>query len=532
MSHAKALYKNNMIGLPTKVSVFDDLPTSVTLSQVNSSAGVSGTKSNIDIAYDETGTRVSYSVKNNGTGIDYTEVSVPGVGVFRSTSGATGFSLDRQDLVAGGFREGNFAYFPVTDAQGNVRGYATTEGLVSAMDYYPYGTVVDLVVDNTDSRSRWQSKEFDGEHGKYYFGARFFDPTFAMWLSPDPAGQFSNPYTYGGDPVNAVDYDGKLSWASFGKAALAVAGLGVAAGVAPAVALGAGMTVDAMAGGSLSMGMLGLSATPAMFTGPASSYLSGGDRNDIGNSFVNGLFMDALGGVASASAMMTTLSHVQRCGYGEDCTKVARDVFHGGFFVDNVGNMIGLGNVKFMGGTADWFELRDINSDWDGVSDYYQGNVVYSRGYLDVVKNFGISGGGDHLGHAVMAVDRENKETIAHELNHVRQTENIGHRWLYLFNYLDNNGWSPFPNDAYYSNKMEMDSYYKAFLYKNGCIDVYGNEIGEWTHEEMSRAFYKGGQYTVNGFTYYRSEGDSYSHKHPEVVYDDWFWYENWWKDY
>lgn len=303
-----------------------------------------------------------------------------------------------------------------------------------------------------------------------------------MWLTPDPAGQFSNPYTYGGDLVNAVDYDGKLSWASFGKAALAVAGLGVAAGVAPAVALGAGMGAD------------------AMITGPLSSYVSGGKKGDIANSF--------------------------------DCTKVAKDAFHGGFFVDNVGNMIGLGNVKFMGGTADWFELRDINSDWDGVSDYYQGNVVYSRGYLDVVKNFGISGGGDHFGHAVMAVDRENKETIAHELNHVRQTENIGHRWLYLFNYLDNNGWSPFPNDAYYSNKMEMDSYYKAFLYKNGCIDVYGNEIGEWTHEEMSRAFYKGGQYTVNGFTYYRSEGDSYSHKHPEVVYDDWFWYENWWKDY
>lgn len=138
MSHAKALYKNNMMGLPTKVSVFDA------------------------IAYDEAGTRVSYSVKNNGTGIDYTEVSVPGVGVFRSTSSATGFSLDRQDLV----------------------------------------------VDNTDSRSRWQSKEFDGDHGKYYFGARFFDPTFAMWLSPDPAGQYLNPYSYGGDPINAVDLYG------------------------------------------------------------------------------------------------------------------------------------------------------------------------------------------------------------------------------------------------------------------------------------------------------------------------------------
>lgn len=52
----------------------------------------------------------------------------------------------------------------------------------------------------TDDR-RWQSKEFDGEHGKYYFGARYFDPFFGIWASPDPAGQYMNPYTFGGDPV-------------------------------------------------------------------------------------------------------------------------------------------------------------------------------------------------------------------------------------------------------------------------------------------------------------------------------------------
>ncbi|HUH45468.1 MAG TPA: hypothetical protein VLZ44_09920, partial [Treponemataceae bacterium] len=28
---------------------------------------------------------------------------------------------------------------------------------------------------------------YDGEHGKYYFGARYFDPFFGMWMSPDPA---------------------------------------------------------------------------------------------------------------------------------------------------------------------------------------------------------------------------------------------------------------------------------------------------------------------------------------------------------
>ena len=56
----------------------------------------------------------------------------------------------------------------------------------------------------TDDR-RWQGKEFDGEHGKYYFGARYFDPFFGMWISPDPAGQFANPYSYGGDPLNYID---------------------------------------------------------------------------------------------------------------------------------------------------------------------------------------------------------------------------------------------------------------------------------------------------------------------------------------
>jgi hypothetical protein len=88
---------------------------------------------------------------------------------------------------------------------------------------------------------------YDGEHGKYYFGARYFDPFFGMWMSPDPASvlfretytplkcrsiiekdilqrsngepvllkqsfrasaQFSNPYTYGGDPINFIDPTG------------------------------------------------------------------------------------------------------------------------------------------------------------------------------------------------------------------------------------------------------------------------------------------------------------------------------------
>ena len=49
---------------------------------------------------------------------------------------------------------------------------------------------------------------YDGRLGLYYFGARYYDPFFGLWMSPDPAGQFANPYTYGGDPLNYVDPTG------------------------------------------------------------------------------------------------------------------------------------------------------------------------------------------------------------------------------------------------------------------------------------------------------------------------------------
>lgn len=103
----------------------------------------------------------------------------------------------------------NSAYFPVTDVQGNIRGYANTSGVQSAYAYYPYGTLIDLAHDDAEDSRRWQAKEFDSDINKYYFGARFYDPLFGLWLTPDPAGQFANPYTYGGDPLNYIDPNGE-----------------------------------------------------------------------------------------------------------------------------------------------------------------------------------------------------------------------------------------------------------------------------------------------------------------------------------
>ena len=102
--------------------------------------------------------------------------------------------------------------FPLTDAQGNIRGYADYTALRSKYAYYPFGSVVSIDAEESSADNRrWQSKELDSEYGKYYFGARYYDPVLGLWTSPDPAGQFQNPYTYGGDPVNYVDPSGMWS---------------------------------------------------------------------------------------------------------------------------------------------------------------------------------------------------------------------------------------------------------------------------------------------------------------------------------
>ena len=223
--------------MPSKVFLFLTMPQNITLDEVDALDDVNGSSpyqndvtERIDIAYDEGGDRLWYSYNKLADGSGMTRVTLPGVGVYEATktNGVNGtFKLVRKDLVAGGYRdEAGNAHFPVMDAQGNVRGYATTDGIQSAYDYFAYGTVVDLATDAGDDNKRWQDKEFDGEHGKYYFGARYFDPFFGMWMSPDPAGQFANPYTYGGDPVNFVDPNGEFAFIPIIAAAVVGAVIG------------------------------------------------------------------------------------------------------------------------------------------------------------------------------------------------------------------------------------------------------------------------------------------------------------------
>ena len=193
------------------------MPSNITLEDVNKEKDFANVESVVDVAYDEAGNRLWYSGLNHSGELQLTRI----------------------DLLGGGYRTGlnGEALFPVKDLQGSIRGYVNKAGLKSAFGYRPYGTTVDLARYASDSDERWQGKDFDGEYGKYYFGARYYDPFFGMWISPDPAGQFANPYSYGGDPLNYIDptgmwalglglvvgYDSNHGW-SFGVGAAAEIG--------------------------------------------------------------------------------------------------------------------------------------------------------------------------------------------------------------------------------------------------------------------------------------------------------------------
>lgn len=96
----------------------------------------------------------------------------------------------------------------VTDADGNIAQH---------IEYIPYGEVfVEEHNSQFSTNFLFNAKELDNETGLYYYGARYLDPTGAMWLSVDPmweeyAGM--SPYNYcAGNPVKLVNPDGRRSF--------------------------------------------------------------------------------------------------------------------------------------------------------------------------------------------------------------------------------------------------------------------------------------------------------------------------------
>jgi RHS repeat-associated protein len=101
--------------------------------------------------------------------------------------------------------------FYLQDHLGSSRGLYDYEtgNIASSSHYHPYGK--EFSGFNSASQSltpKFTGKEKDDGIGLSYFGARFYDADIALWISPDPAAQFANPYAYSSDPINLTDDDG------------------------------------------------------------------------------------------------------------------------------------------------------------------------------------------------------------------------------------------------------------------------------------------------------------------------------------
>ena len=93
---------------------------------------------------------------------------------------------------------------------------------ISREEYSPYGSSTLFIGTGSASQLkhyRYSGKERDSVTGFYYYGARYYAPWLARWLSPDPAGRVDGLNLYAfviDDPETYWDVGG--CWAEVGQA--------------------------------------------------------------------------------------------------------------------------------------------------------------------------------------------------------------------------------------------------------------------------------------------------------------------------
>ena len=117
----------------------------------------------------------------------------------------------------------------LTDHQGNVRVVVDENATVKQVNhYYPYGALSAESTNGTVQPYKYNGKELDRMHGLdwYDHGARHNDAAIGRWHVVDPLCEKYydvSPYAYcAGDPVNAIDPDGKSIWTKMLKTTMKI----------------------------------------------------------------------------------------------------------------------------------------------------------------------------------------------------------------------------------------------------------------------------------------------------------------------
>ncbi len=92
----------------------------------------------------------------------------------------------------------------ITDANGS---------LTQHVLYFAYGeTFVDEHRNSTNSPYLYNGKELDTETGRYYYGARYYEPKVSLWIGVDPLAEkypSMSPFVYcANNPIRFLDPDG------------------------------------------------------------------------------------------------------------------------------------------------------------------------------------------------------------------------------------------------------------------------------------------------------------------------------------
>jgi RHS repeat-associated protein len=226
----------------------------------------------------------------------------------------------------------------------------------------------------------------DPNAGLVYFGARFYDPTLGLFLSPDPQAQYASPYLHGGgNPVYAADPDGE---ALFGF---------LIALLEPLLA----------------------SAIASSFISAVAAAASGGD---IAGAAIEGLVAGGAGAAIGTALGVANISYQVAAGGGQyvelgEALAATVEVARRSAFTTSVAHTASM-TTKAFGGGSDWATVASLGAALAG-SYAYDGYVIKD------------SGASFSAGSSQRAVARDGIQYANTKIGHANVTEeaSVGTGW-------------------------------------------------------------------------------------------------------